>query len=206
MEQSDIVEKLKACANGVGSFKTERGDFGLCDEAAAEITRLRAALAEKMVVKVKPLEWEESLRDRWIGTPVVKLGELAFWIFRHHDGTFKRATKDGWQYFPTLEAAKAAAQADYDSRILSAVEAVPASQIRAEALREGYRNGVEAFLPYVQLMEGCRLSNGQFNVQSRPVDYDPCSTGTDGQFNAQCVCRRRITEALALIDAPKVTT
>ena len=50
MEQSDIVERLKACANGVGSFKTERGDFGLCDEAAAEITRLRAALADAQAV------------------------------------------------------------------------------------------------------------------------------------------------------------
>ena len=75
MEQSDIVERLKACANGVGSFKTERGDFGLCDEAADEITRLRAALADAQAVgfaagveaaakKADPDGWEpECCRD-----------------------------------------------------------------------------------------------------------------------------------------------
>lgn len=46
-EPADIVERLRACANGIGSFKTELGDYGICDEAAAEITRLRAALAER---------------------------------------------------------------------------------------------------------------------------------------------------------------
>lgn len=76
-------------------------------------------------IRVKPLEWEESLRDRWIGTPVTKLGDLAFWIFRHHDGTFKRATKDGWQYKSTIEAAKAAAQADYEARIIAALDVAP---------------------------------------------------------------------------------
>lgn len=129
MEQSDIVEKAqdslkKLASTGIGMSLTAWDEVSNnLLECTTEITRLRAALAEKMVVKVKPLEWEESLRDRWIGTPVVKLGELAFWIFRHHDGTFKRATKDGWQYFPTLEAAKAAAQADYDSRVLACLTA-----------------------------------------------------------------------------------
>jgi hypothetical protein len=75
-----------------------------------------------VAVRVKPLEWEESLKGRWIGTPDSKLGDLAFWIFRHHDGTLKRATKEGWQFYPTLEAAKAAAQADYERRILAALD------------------------------------------------------------------------------------
>ena len=42
---TDIVERLRAAANGIGSMKTERGDYGLLDEAAAEIERLVAALA-----------------------------------------------------------------------------------------------------------------------------------------------------------------
>lgn len=41
---TDIVERLRAAANGIGSMKTERGDYGLLDEAAAEIERLRSAL------------------------------------------------------------------------------------------------------------------------------------------------------------------
>lgn len=38
---TDIVERLRDCANGSGDFKTDRGDFGLCDDAADEIERLR---------------------------------------------------------------------------------------------------------------------------------------------------------------------
>lgn len=74
---------------------------------------------------VRPLIWEEDLRDRWIGTPVVHLGDLAYWIFRHHDGTFKRAAKDGpfrWQYHPTLEAAQAAAWEHYLSTLAAALD------------------------------------------------------------------------------------
>ena len=37
----DIVERLRKCANGFPLFKTIRGDFGICDEAADEIERLR---------------------------------------------------------------------------------------------------------------------------------------------------------------------
>ena len=38
----DIVKRLRDCGNGVGDLKTDRGDFGLCDESADEIERLRA--------------------------------------------------------------------------------------------------------------------------------------------------------------------
>lgn len=88
-----------------------------------------------MEARVKPLVWEESLKDRWIGTPDSKLGDLAFWIFRHHDGTLKHATKEGWQFYPTLDAAKAAAQADYEARILAALEPAPDMAELVEALR-----------------------------------------------------------------------
>lgn len=37
----DIVERLRMCANGFPLFKTNQGDYGVCDEAADEIERLR---------------------------------------------------------------------------------------------------------------------------------------------------------------------
>ena len=37
----DIVERLRKCANGILSFKTSRGDYGICDDAADEIEKLR---------------------------------------------------------------------------------------------------------------------------------------------------------------------
>lgn len=196
MEQSDIVERLKACANGVGSLKTERGDFGLCEEAAAEImklrrqnaraadailgqflaalpldrivtsggsvgalidgirqvvrerdgataeiTRLRAALAEKMVVKVKPLFWQHdasfcgqdcSYSDTAFGAWMLTQYEARGNAWAHTDP----CGEDTYEDWPTRDEAQTAAQADYERRILTAVEAVPASQIRAEALRE----------------------------------------------------------------------
>ena len=43
----DIVERLRKCANGFPLFKTIRGDFGICDEAADEIRRLQSALLQQ---------------------------------------------------------------------------------------------------------------------------------------------------------------
>ncbi|ENN89109.1 hypothetical protein RHSP_01145 [Rhizobium freirei PRF 81] len=45
---SDIVERLRACANGLGSLKSSKGDYGLCDDAADEIERLRSDLAAQL--------------------------------------------------------------------------------------------------------------------------------------------------------------
>lgn len=41
----EVVKALRACANGIGSFKTQKGDFGLCDDAADLITALLTANA-----------------------------------------------------------------------------------------------------------------------------------------------------------------
>lgn len=83
-------------------------------------TTLRASTAQPVGVRVRKLAWEESVKGRWIGTPPVKLSELAFWVFLR-GSEFGRATKNGWEYYPTLDAAQAAAQADYEHRILAAL-------------------------------------------------------------------------------------
>jgi hypothetical protein len=43
---TDIVEQLRWCGLGFPKFKTNRGDYGICDDAADEIERLRKALRE----------------------------------------------------------------------------------------------------------------------------------------------------------------
>ncbi|PDT86525.1 hypothetical protein [Sinorhizobium sp. BJ1] len=45
-DRKDLVERLRACANGIGNFKSGKGDYGLCDDAADEIDRLRRELEE----------------------------------------------------------------------------------------------------------------------------------------------------------------
>jgi len=40
----DIVEQLRWCGLGFPKFKTNRGDYGICDDAADEIERLRGVM------------------------------------------------------------------------------------------------------------------------------------------------------------------
>jgi hypothetical protein len=87
----------------------------------AQIATLTAERDAARAVRVKPLEWDEDLKGRWIGKPEIDLGHMAFWVFLL-DGQYKRATKDKWNFYATLEAAKAAAQQDYEARILAALE------------------------------------------------------------------------------------
>ena len=75
-------------------------------------------------VEVKPLEWEETVTGRYIGTPPVKLGDMAFWIFMRAEGYVRHLNGGGKSVHTTLEAAKSAAQADYTARILSALQEV----------------------------------------------------------------------------------
>lgn len=69
-----------------------------------------------------------SVNFRW-GNP------LGFWFIQGEPDQFGPT---GPKKFPSIEAAKAAAQADHAARILPQIEAIPAAQVRAElaALRE----------------------------------------------------------------------
>lgn len=82
--------------------------------------------APAVQVGVRALTWTMEGKGRWIGMPDPQLGQLAFWIFQDGDGRFKRALKNTpWLYYTTLEAAKSAAQADYEARIRSALTVQP---------------------------------------------------------------------------------
>jgi hypothetical protein len=66
---TDIVERLREAANGIGSMKTERGDYGLLDEAADEIERLRGLL-KPFAVYYEINDLDERLADDAIEVPV----------------------------------------------------------------------------------------------------------------------------------------
>ena len=71
-----MIRNLRDCANGMGSFKTNRGDFGLCDDAADMISAIAAhrdALnilsAEDVAVHQEAIsraEAAEAERDRYL--------------------------------------------------------------------------------------------------------------------------------------------
>ena len=42
----DLVKRARDCANGIGSFKSDKGDLGLLDDLADRIEALEAALIE----------------------------------------------------------------------------------------------------------------------------------------------------------------
>ena len=86
------------------------------DEAAA---MLRAC---KRRVRVKPLEWVDLYRDgsRYEVSSDNPLGYTDS-IHGLQDGTYHSQ----FGAFPTLESAKAAAQADYEARILAALDPAP---------------------------------------------------------------------------------
>lgn len=87
-----------------------------------------------MTIKVKSLRWFEVARYRHGGKYTAD-GYTIRYIEGFFILDFASESKATWR-LTTIEAAKAAAQADYEARILSAIEEVDPAAIRAEALRE----------------------------------------------------------------------
>lgn len=89
------------------------------------------------LVKVKPLEWQFEARNGW------RMG-VCF-----ADGYHLVRKDNGWQYanggggiYSSVEAAQAAAQADYDRRILAALDlsAVDAMAAKVERLTKALKH------------------------------------------------------------------
>jgi len=102
-----------------------------------------------MTIKVKPLVWEPYPNPALAG-PDVAIAKVPAVVPYYY-----QAQRDPWAHsfiayaapqlgsetwlssgHETIESAKAAAQADYEARILSAIEAVDPATIREKALRE----------------------------------------------------------------------
>jgi hypothetical protein len=128
---------------------------GGCDPLAAadELELYRARLAAQPVaaqegVKVKPLEWDETASG-W----EAEAGMFcrSYLIEKQYDGyRMDYNWTEQLRQIDTLDAAKAAAQADYEKRILSALEAPPdASAIRRQALEDGLRHAAGELLTHI---------------------------------------------------------
>ena len=73
---------------------------------------------------IKALEWTEWDTDCWFssldGFTIAPSSSV------NHDGEYRLACdRASFRYFPTVDAAKAAAQADYEARILAAIQPDP---------------------------------------------------------------------------------
>lgn len=136
----------------------ERPAVGLL-RGAREALAMVQAEPEPQAVRVKKLEWEdadEGMCTKWRAAALGGHYELV--ILDKEDGLFSVNFRWGnplgfWfiqgepdqfgptgpKKFPSIEAAKAAAEADHAARVLSQIDAVSVAQVRAEALREAAR-------------------------------------------------------------------
>lgn len=104
-------------------------------EATDAIAALPAVTPQPVGVTVKPLEWKEADHGNfrkgecYHATSPVSFAPLA--IHKKHDGWWLNVD---CKTHPTIEAAQAAAQADYEARILAALDLTPAAPTVAEAV------------------------------------------------------------------------
>ena len=67
-DHSALIERLEGAANGVVSMKTDRGDYGLLNEAAAA---LRDQQSKMQMMQARLDRWE----PRPVTTPMLPVGE-----------------------------------------------------------------------------------------------------------------------------------
>ena len=109
----------------IGTAPDENGGWVHWTDHEAEIARLTAERDAALAgaVKVKPLVWFEVEKSRYGGKYTAD-----GYTIRYIEGLwlldFAGQSKAIWR-FPTIEAAKAAAQTDYDARILAAIQPDP---------------------------------------------------------------------------------
>ena len=88
-----------------------------------------------MGIRVKPLEWHEKTPGRYIAKAPFNLGQYV--VDRHPGGELivwiAPGPDEDWQPAKSLEDAFAAAQADFEARILAALEPTPTPDAREKA-------------------------------------------------------------------------
>lgn len=123
-DHKELIDRLRSASNGLGSMKTDAGDYGLLDDAADALEA-----ASSPVAVVKPLEWGRSGAKTPFGNYIVTC--------EGHDSDTVWFVMFGGRVVSSLgahgteDSAKAAAQANYERRILSSITICSEAEIRA---------------------------------------------------------------------------
>lgn len=149
-ERDRLADELKAWA-GFGIIEASvrnpniaeymRHWEGRAEKAEAENERLRAQLAAPVAVRVKPLVWDSLGENHWRAKTLFPFTIRAENYGGGFDVTWSApGISDVFVpgRFASIEAAKAAAQADYAARIMAEIEAVPAATVRDAACRSSW--------------------------------------------------------------------
>ena len=141
--QADLASVICDAINAPATNPAARDREALIEVLTARATAAEAALAAAMegAVRVKPLEWFEVARGnngygKWEAEGyVVQKIEGLFLI------NFAGSYKNEWR-FTSVGSAKAAAEADYNRRILAALEPYPAAQDREALIAATWAEGL----------------------------------------------------------------
>lgn len=124
-------------------YAKRAGAIGIPGSIVPILTKAGEALSRRSAsntggVEVKALVWEEDEPGWWCAQPAAMIGGFGYEVRITDSGNVRaRRGRDDWAAFEgTLEQAKAAAQADFNQRILSAIslaaEAEPVAYSEAE--------------------------------------------------------------------------
>jgi hypothetical protein len=139
-----------ADALGDGSFYQEKD----IDAMQARIRELEAQLAAP-AVKVKPLVWEEwGVKHRRVFAAQTAIGYYCVTELFFPETYFQIETPNGKTLTEsTADAAKAAAQADYEARILAATETIPVAEVWRRAMEAAAQSAGVGTFPIAGMYE-----------------------------------------------------
>jgi hypothetical protein len=149
MEREMSDEELIARLRGAGKHPMMDGNCKVdvydVHDAADRIEALVARADLAPGVKVKPLEWRETndgnhrKGEVYSARSPISFAPIA--AYKKHDGWWLNIE---CRTYPTLEAAKTAAQADYEAHIMAALDLAPAPDpAKVQALVEAFRKCVD---------------------------------------------------------------
>ncbi|MDP8249952.1 hypothetical protein [Pseudochrobactrum saccharolyticum] len=142
-------------------------------------------LSAPCAVEVKKLEWRKptdhpqdmegecssvanGIGGRYsISNPERNKDGVYGWLLYLADDEFR------WEWFPSIGEAKAAAQADFERRILSCVVTKPVdvAAVRRQAFEEGFENGVEQSLNALDAYDDITRNEAEQSIRKLKPDY-----------------------------------
>lgn len=129
--QSELSEIRKSIRNAVGAIESnqvfDKDVHGTLTRVLSRLDALTAALSDQeraVEVKIKPLEWRQQEPDVFVAETSL-VGVYSIWPQKSVE--WRCSLTEG--IFPSSDAAKAAAQADYEQRIRSALVDVPVEPV-----------------------------------------------------------------------------
>jgi hypothetical protein len=176
------LEVIKTNLNAVNDkyLKTANDQFHRAEAAEAKLAR---------GVRIKPLVWSDVYVNFGGEVWDAIAAGVVYRIIQKADDVYWLTDPNCEVTTTTLEAAKAAAQADYEARILDTIDAVPVAQIEAETIERCAQARSEA------IAEFCKTANIKGSLQAQYLPKDVKDFRLQSAVNALEAERRALKGA-----------